>query len=99
MIWFLRVLFLTYRDSLTNPMTYARFFTHIFGHGGWSHFIGNASYLLLLGPLLEEKYGAKGILMVMAITSVVTALINFLIFPNTGLCGASGVVFAFILFF
>ena len=35
--------------------------------------------------------------MVMAITSVVTALINFLIFPNTGLCGASGVVFAFIL--
>ena len=92
-----RVLFLTYRDSLANPMTYVRFFTHIFGHGGWSHFIGNASYLLLLGPLLEEKYGAKGILIVMAITSVVTALINFLIFPNTGLCGASGVVFAFIL--
>ena len=92
-----RVLFLTYRDSLANPMTYVRFFTHIFGHSGWSHFIGNASYLLLLGPLLEEKYGAKGILMVMAITSVVTALINFLIFPNTGLCGASGVVFAFIL--
>ena len=92
-----RVLFLTYRDSLANPMTYVRFFTHIFGHGGWSHFIGNASYLLLLGPLLEEKYGAKGILLVMAITSVVTALINFLIFPNMGLCGASGVVFAFIL--
>ena len=92
-----RVLFLTYRDSMANPMTYVRFFTHIFGHGGWSHFIGNASYLLLLGPLLEEKYGAKGILMVMAITSVVTALINFLIFPNMGLCGASGVVFAFIL--
>ena len=92
-----RVLFLTYRDSLANPLTYVRFFTHIFGHGGWSHFIGNASYLLLLGPLLEEKYGAKGILMVMAITSVVTALINFLIFPNMGLCGASGVVFAFIL--
>ena len=92
-----RVLFLTYRDSLTNPMTYVRFFTHIFGHGGWSHFTGNASYLLLLGPLLEEKYGSKGILLVMGITSVVTALINFIIFPNTGLCGASGVVFAFIL--
>ena len=92
-----RVLFLTYRDSLTNPMTYVRFFTHIFGHGGWSHFTGNVSYLLLLGPLLEEKYGSKGILLVMGITSVVTALINFIIFPNTGLCGASGVVFAFIL--
>lgn len=92
-----RVLFMTYRDSLANPMTYLRLFTHIFGHSGWSHFIGNASYLLLLGPLLEEKYGAKGILMVMGITSVVTALVNFLLFPNTGLCGASGVVFAFIL--
>lgn len=92
-----RVLFMTYRDSLANPMTFLRFFTHIFGHGGWSHFIGNASYLLLLGPLLEEKYGAKGILMVMGITSVVTALVNYILFPNTGLCGASGVVFAFIL--
>lgn len=91
------LLFVTYRDSLANPMTYVRFFTHIFGHAGWSHFIGNASYLLLLGPMLEEKYGAKGILLVMAITSVVTALVNFILFPNTGLCGASGVVFAFIL--
>lgn len=92
-----RVLFMTYRDSLANPMTYLRLFTHIFGHSGWSHFIGNASYLLLLGPMLEEKYGAKGILMVMGITSVVTALVNFILFPNIGLCGASGVVFAFIL--
>lgn len=92
-----RVLFMTYRDSLANPMTYLRLFTHIFGHSGWSHFIGNASYLLLLGPMLEEKYGAKGILMVMGITSIVTALVNFILFPNTGLCGASGVVFAFIL--
>ena len=92
-----RMLFMTYRDSLTNPMTYLRLFTHIFGHGGWSHFIGNASYLLLLGPMLEEKYGAKGILMVMGITSVVTALVNYIVFPNVGLCGASGVVFAFIL--
>jgi len=92
-----RVLFMTYRDSLTNPMTYLRLFTHILGHSGWGHFIGNASYLLLLGPMLEEKYGAKGILMVMGITSVVTALINFIVFPNVGLCGASGVVFAFIL--
>ena len=54
-----RVLFMTYRDSFANPMTYLRLFTHVFGHSGWSHFIGNASYLLLLGPMLEEKYGAK----------------------------------------
>lgn len=50
-----RLLFMTYHSSLTNPLTYLRFFTHVFGHAGWSHFIGNASYLLLLGPMLEEK--------------------------------------------
>ena len=58
----IRLLFMTYHSSLTNPLTYLRFFTHVFGHAGWSHFIGNASYLLLLGPMLEEKYGSKEML-------------------------------------
>ena len=34
-----RLVFTTYHSSLTNPMTYVRFFTHIFGHSGWEHFI------------------------------------------------------------
>ena len=72
-------------------------FTHVFGHANWAHFIGNASYLLLLGPMLEEKYGSKKIAEVIAITAIVTALVNFLLFSGVGLCGASGVVFAFIL--
>lgn len=92
-----RLLFMTYHDTLKNPLTYLRFFTHVFGHSGWSHFIGNASYLLLLGPMLEEKYGGMGILEVMGITALVTGLINYIFFWNVGLCGASGVVFAFIL--
>lgn len=92
-----RLLFMTYHSSLANPLTYLRFFTHVFGHAGWSHFIGNASYLLLLGPMLEEKHGSKELLEVIAITAFVTALINYIFFWNIGLCGASGVVFAFIL--
>ena len=92
-----QTLFMTYHSSLTNPMTYLRFITHIFGHSGWSHFIGNASYLLLLGPMLEEKYGSKVLLEVMCITAVVTGLVNYIFFWNVGLCGASGVVFAFII--
>ena len=90
-----QTLFMTYHSSLTNPMTYLRFITHIFGHSGWSHFIGNASYLLLLGPMLEEKYGSKVLLEVMCITAVVTGLVNYIFFWNVGLCGASGIVFAF----
>lgn len=88
--------FMTYHSSLNNPMTYIRFLTHIFGHADWSHFIGNASYLLLLGPMLEEKYGAKEMLGVIGVTAVVTGLINYIFFWDIGLCGASGVVFAFI---
>lgn len=92
-----KTLFMTYHSSFLNPMTYVRFVTHVFGHVGWSHFIGNASYLLLLGPMLEEKHGSKATLEVILITAVVTGLINYFFFLNIGLCGASGVVFAFIM--
>lgn len=49
------LLFMTYHSSLLSPMTWIRMFTHIFGHADWSHLIGNMSYLLLLGPMLEEN--------------------------------------------
>ena len=89
--------FMTYHTSLTSPMTYVRFVTHIFGHSGWSHLIGNASYLLLLGPMLEEKHGSKELIEVIGITAVITGIVNYIFFWNVGLCGASGVVFAFII--
>lgn len=91
------VLFMTYHSALTNPLTYIRFFTHVLGHSGWDHYIGNASFILLLGPMLEEKYGSKRIMQVILITAFVTGVVNYFLFPNVALCGASGVVFAFIL--
>lgn len=60
-------LFMTYHSSLKNPMTYLRFFTHVFGHEGMSHFIGNTIYILLLGPLLEEKYGSSCLIKVILV--------------------------------
>lgn len=90
-------LFMTYHSSLLNPLTYVRFFTYVLGHGGWEHFVGNVSYLLLLGPMLEEKYGSKILLEIIAITALATALVNYVFFWNSALCGASGVVFAFII--
>ncbi len=90
-------LFMTYRSSMLNPMTYIRLFTHIIGHVDFKHYIGNMAYILLLGPMLEEKYGSKRILAIMAATGVITGIVYNLFFPGVGLCGASGVVFAFIL--
>jgi predicted RNA-binding protein with RPS1 domain len=59
--------------------------------------MGNASYILLLGPMLEEKYGSGALVKAIVITAVITALVDYIFFPNVALCGASGVVFAFIL--
>ena len=92
-----KLLFMTYHSSLASPLTYVRFFTHVLGHAGWSHYIGNMMYILLLGPMLEEKYGSAKILEVILTTALVTALLNYFLFPGIALCGASGVVFAFIL--
>ena len=88
---------MTYHSALLSPMTWLRAFTHIFGHADWAHLVGNMSYLLLLGPMLEEKYSSQTLAAVVAITAFVTSLVNYIFFPSVGLCGASGVVFAFIL--
>lgn len=92
-----KLVFMTYHSSLLSPMTYVRAFTHVFGHADWAHLVGNMSYLLLLGPMLEEKYSSPLLLEVMVITAFVTSLVNYILFPNVALCGASGIVFAFIL--
>ena len=95
--WANNTLFSVYNSSLLSPFTYIRFFGHVLGHAGWKHFIGNIMLLLIVGPLLEEKYGSLNILFVIMSTALVTGLLNFIIFPNIQLLGASGVVFAFIL--
>ena len=92
-----RLLFSVYRSSLENPLTYVRFIGHVFGHANWSHFIGNIMLLLVVGPMLEEKYGSSNILFVILATALVTGIVNFIFFPHVQLLGASGVVFAFIL--
>lgn len=89
--------FSVYRSSLANPLTYIRFFGHAIGHADWYHLLNNMMYVLILGPLLEEKYGSADILFVMIATALVTGIANFIIFPNVCLLGASGIVFAFIL--
>lgn len=93
---FINYLFVNFRTSLTDPMQYIRLFSYILGHGSWQHFSGNFLIILLLGPMLEEKYGSKELIKMILITALVTGLINTLLF-DTGLIGASGIVFMMIL--
>lgn len=92
-----KLLFSVYRSSLLSPFTYIRLFGHVLGHAGWEHFIGNITLILVVGPLLEEKYGSLNMIFVILSTALVTGAVHFLFFPHVQLLGASGVVFAFIL--
>lgn len=95
--WSTNALFSVYRSSLVSPLTYVRFVGHVFGHANWEHFIGNIMILLIVGPLLEEKYGSSNLVFVILATALVTGIVHFIFFPHAQLLGASGVVFAFIL--
>ncbi|MBR3273718.1 MAG: rhomboid family intramembrane serine protease [Clostridia bacterium] len=92
-----RLLFSTYRASLLNPLTWLRCVTHVLGHADWGHLLNNMMMLLILGPMLEEKYGPANIVFVMLATAIATAVVIMIFFPNVALLGASGIVFAMIL--
>lgn len=92
-----KLFFSVYRSSLANPLTYLRLFTHVLGHADFNHFIGNMMFFLLLGPIIEEKYGSINLLCIIAVTAFVTGVLNCIIFPRTGLLGASGIVFCLII--
>ena len=92
-----RVLCSVYRASLLDPLTWVRCFTHVLGHAGWEHLLGNIMYILILGPMIEEKYGTATTAFIMAATALVIGVINMVFFPGVMLLGASGIVFAFIL--
>ena len=92
-----RTVFSVYRASLLDPLTYLRCVLHVFGHADWNHLIGNMMYILILGPMIEEKYGTSNTVVVMVVTAVVTVILNMVFFPGVRLLGASGIVFAFIL--
>ena len=90
------LLFCTYRTSPFDLLGYVRMFGHVLGHANLQHYIGNMTLILILGPLLEEKYGSKKLLLAIAITAVVSALVHALV-SQDALLGASGIVFMMIM--
>ena len=80
----------------TNPFSIFSLVSHIFGHGSLDHLLGNMTFILLLGPIIEEKYGSKFTAFMILVTGVITGILNVSFF-STGLMGASGIVFMLIL--
>lgn len=90
------LLFSSYRSSIFNPLTYLRLITHIFGHASWNHFMNNFLYILLIGPMIEEKYGSINLVIMILSTAVITGILNTL-FSKKRILGASGIVFMLII--
>ena len=95
--WANTYIFSVYRTHLLDPMQYVRLFTYVIGHADYTHFINNFTIILLVGPMLEEKYGTKPLLKMMAFTAFFTGLVQIIFFPGTALLGASGIAFMMIL--
>ena len=89
--------FTTYKnDSLLNPLTYFKLVSHSLGHADWDHLYSNFIKILLIGPLIEEKYGSINLLSAMILTSLIIGIVNKL-FGKGGILGASGVAYMLIL--
>ena len=82
-----------------NPGSAAHYFAillYVFGHESWTHLANNFLFLLLLGPILEEKYTPKPLLLMLFTTTLVTGIFNILL-KQPPLVGASSLVFMMIM--
>ena len=95
--WTTAFLFSVYRSSFRDPFTYIRLVCHVLGHGDLEHFFGNMLMFLVIGPPLEERYGSRMLLVGIFLTALVSGLLQVVLFPNSGLLGASGIVFMLIM--
>jgi len=93
--WTTGALFCVYRSSPLDPAFYARLFGHVLGHADLAHYVNNMMVILLVGPMVEEKYGSKALLEMIAITALVTGIAHLLL-ADTALLGASGIAFMLI---
>ena len=91
-----RLLYFSAHPDFYDWRSYLGLETHILGHADWDHYLGNFMLILLLGPILEERHGSRGLLAMMMITALVTGLLNVAL-SNHPLMGASGIVFMMIL--
>ena len=85
-------------DSLLNPLTYFKLISHSLGHSSWDHLYNNFLKILLIGPLIEEKYGSLNLLIMIILTSLIIGIINR-IFSKNRILGASGIAYMLIVLF
>ena len=67
--------FEVYRSKL-GVAWFIRLFGHVLGHSSLAHYASNMTLFLLLGPVLEEKYGGATLVEAFAIVAVISGLVK-----------------------
>ena len=70
---------------------------HILQLNQYNLMLHNFLYILLVGPMIEEKYGSYNLIIMILITSFVTALVNIICSKKTIILGSSGITYMMIL--
>lgn len=86
-----------YFSAWKDPYMYMRLFTHVIAHADFAHFTSNFMLILAVGPMVEEKYGSKSLLLMILATALITGMIHILMFKKVLLLGSSGIAFMLIL--
>jgi GlpG protein len=79
-------------------MFYPRLVSHVLGHGGWEHLMGNLTLIIVVGPACEVDYGPRMLSFIILVTALVTSIFHYIFAPKFAmLMGASGVAFMLIM--
>ena len=81
--------------GVNEPLNIPNLLLWPLGHASVDHLAGNMTYILLIGPLLEEKYGSRVLLGLIVVSSIIIGLVQWLLF-GSGILGASGIVYMLI---
>ncbi len=81
--------------NFSSGADYIKLLLHVFGSSSWTPAFVNSLFVLLLGPELEERYGSPVFALMLAVSSLVTGVLNACLSPSP-VFGASCAIFTMI---
>ena len=82
--------------DFANPLHYLGMILHIFGNASFPQLFVNSLIILILGTILEERYGSSVLALMIAISALVSGVLNACISPLP-VSGATSVAFMMII--
>jgi membrane associated rhomboid family serine protease len=82
--------------NLYEPVTLYPFFTHMFLHGGWLHFLSNIWILFIFGDNVEDRLGSFRYLLFYLLGGIAAGALQTYMSPGSNIpaIGASGAIAA-----